>query len=467
MTQSPSSLLRFRESLYPGIGHFERWEQEQKVRNKNMTTYDYQHCAKLLAHPEMKAWVEKDSSGLIWVNSHQITKTVDWVSVLTTNLVNHAKRNEHITVLSHCCLGSYSDKVGSSPCLVVQSFMFQVLSFHRKHFLNNRSTELVVQRFEDARQDLDQLWDIFLEIVRTAKMACIWIVIDHVDVLTRESSIAEVLAFLACLDNLVVGADVTVKVLITARLCGTHHLSSLAAESGAIDPRHPIINVPRGYHRHDELLWLRHSKKPHRLLENRPNKYRGVAEASRHGAMSFEDSSDTSDSEVLPEHENKESNQKTTHIQAVDEDQSSLNDSDSSDLPCRDILASSEAETTSSESKGRRSGHVRVKTLRYSSSDETSDDCLTLAIRPESKGLAENFSWDTDSSNDIRLQTLPIERASPRASPNDSPKLVQKFGHDSVAADVQTGKENIKTALEKQVGKKAVTFDSDFDESDD
>ena len=462
MVRSPSSLADFRESLYPGMGHFEEWEKQQRVRRKNMTTYDFQHCAKLLAHPEMKTWVEKEESGLLWVNSHQITKTVDWVSVLATNLIDRTTQLEYITLLRIFCFQSYSDKPGSSPCLVVQSLIFQVLHSHRKQFLNNRNIELTVQSLEDARQDLDHLWHIFLEVVKTAKMACVWIVIDHVDILTKETTVTEVLAFLAYLDNLVMDADLTVKVLITARLCGSQVLSGVAAESGAIDPRHPIINVPRGYHRHDALLLARQSKKPHRLHEAHPLSRRDVVDLTRSGKMSLSDHSDTSNPDRSPERQPKEQCL-ATRSEVPSSGQSCIEDSDSSSLPEKDILASSGAETSSSESNQRRKYHAHVKILRYSSSEDTSDDHLTLAVRPEIMPSQE-FAWDTDDSdNDVLPRTQGAGSAALVALPNGSPK---DFGHDSVFEVVGANDFISNSNAGKKVAKKVVTFDSDFDDSD-
>ena len=357
-----------------------------------MTTYDFQHCAKLLAHLEVKNWIERQDSGMIWINSNPITKNFDCIRVLATNLIDHATHLEYITVLRHFSLGSYLDKTGSSPCVVVQSLIFQVLSRNRRHFLNNQSAGLVRQRFEDARQDLEQLWDIFLEVIKTAKIQCAWIVLDHVDILAEHGHIGEVLAFLSRLDTLVQDKSITVKVFVTARLCGSHHLSNLAGDSGAVSPGHPIINVPRGSHRHEQLLWARYSKKPHRLQQSRPTNSGEAAHLSGPDVEAFGISSDDAS-----DYEHLQNEDVTKPAQASDRrvhslTRSDVKDSDSASSIGDDMFLFSEAETTNSESANYR--NQISNNLRYSSSDDGSDDdYLTLANSPGLKKPFDGLDW--------------------------------------------------------------------------
>lgn len=438
-----------------------------------MTTYDFQHCAKLLAHPEVKTWMEKQDSGMIWINSHQITKAVDWISVLATDLIDHATHLEYITVLRHFSLGSYSDKTGSSPCVIVQSLIFQILSPNRRHFLNDQSADLIRQRFEDARQDLEQLWGIFLQVIKIAKINCAWIVLDHIDILAENGPIGEVLAFLSCLDDLVQDPSITVKVFVTARLCGSHHLSSLAGESGAISPRHPIINVPRGYHRHEALLWSRYSKKPHRLHESRPSNNREITYLAGPSDEAFEESSDDAFDygQLHNVHVTKQAQTSASNRRTNSPSLPGTKDSDSASSIGGDMLLTSEADTTNSESPKRRNGHQVPNNMRYSSSDDTSDeDYLTLGKIPGIKKTFDDFAWSSDSGDDIPHTTLlgipkvvvalPIEPAicQERRRSSLRPELDQNSSGLTHKSDDQSS--DVKT------GKKTVTFDSDYDDSD-
>ena len=436
-----------------------------------MTTYDLQHCARLLARPEIKTWIERQDSGMIWINSHQITKTVDWISVLAMNLIDHATRLKYITVLRHFSLGSYSDKTGSSPCVVVQSLIFQVLSRNRKHFLNNKSAGLVRQRFENARQDLEQLWAIFLEVIKTAKINCAWIVLDHIDILAEHCPIGEVLALLSYLDDLVMNPSFTFKVFVTARLCGSHHLSSLAGESGAISVHHPIINVPRGSHRHDARLWARYSKKPHRLQQLMPSIGREIPQSPGHSVEAFEHSSDdASDYECLQSKDGtkpaQNSDRRKDRLAPIDK-----KDSDSDSSLGDDMLLSSEAETTDSESAKRPKRGQISKIMRYSSSDDTSDDdCLTPAKNPGIKKPSDDFAWSSDSDDDVPQTKLPDRPKAVVPQPTESaashegrrsslrPKLNQNSSGSALKSQDQMS--------DVKMVKKTVTFDSDYDDSD-
>ena len=434
-----------------------------------MTTYDFQHCAKLLAHSEVKIWIERQESGMIWINSHPITKNVDWISVLTTKLIDHATHLEYINVLRHFSLGSYSNKTGSSPCIVVQSLIFQVLSRNRRQFLNNQSAGLVRQRFEDARHDLKKLWDIFIEVIKTAKVRCAWIVLDHVDILAEQSQMGEVLAFLTCLDTLVQKKSITVKVFITARLCGSHHLSSHAGESGAISPGHPIINVPRGSHRHEALLWARYSNRPHRLQQSRPTNSRDVTHLSGPDVDAFGISSDDAS-----DYGHLQDEDVTRSTQAPDrrEDsptRSDVKDSDSASSIGDDMLLFSEAETTNSESPKHR--NQESNKLCYSSSDDGSDDeCLPLPNNPGVKRPFGGLAWSSDSDDDFPHITAPhapqIVVAVPTASTSSHERrkssLRLKLDQNSAGSAPKSNDQ----VSDVKMTKKTVTFDSDYDESD-
>lgn len=455
MVGSEQSLLDFRTRLYPGLDHFHRWEDDQRARGRNMTTYDYQHCAKLLGHPEMKAWIEKETSALIWINSHQITKAVDWVSFLAAKLVDHSAQLKYVTVLRHFCLRSYSNKFGSSPCVLLQSLIFQALFRHRTQFLNNRSGGLAVQRFEGARQDIDQLWDILLEIIKTAKMNCIWIVVDRIDILPSYSTNEEVLALLNLLENLLQDSSVTVKILITARIGGSQLLSRLANESGAISANHPIINVPRGYHRHEPTLLARYSQKPHRLHEPRQGKAVENIQ-TRTSIKSFDDSSDGSiDSKQQKGNRfGKRSSAESLRISLA---RSTMEDSESTCSLGNDILLSS-PESTSSESANRRRDHHNPKVPRYSSSDDSSDDNLTMAVKAVRAQPCVNGAWDSENS-DEHLHTggatiLPETPTFTIALHQEECKESQGFKNDHGDA---------REALD--VATKHLSFDSDEDSS--
>ena len=376
-----------------------------------MSVCDYQYCAKLLGHQEMKSWMEKDESSLIWVNSHQNERAVDWVSVLATNIVDHAKNLTCVTMLRHFCIGSYSNKLGSNPYTVLQAFIFQMLRLHRTRFLNNHSLGLSLPRFKEARQDLEQLWEVFDEVVKTAKVSCVWLVIDHIDILLKESTPGETLQLLAFLEGMLQDDSITVKILVTARLGGSTLLSKLACESEAISPDHAIINVPRGYQRHEAVLPRLAPRRPHRLPEVTSNEARvSSKEKPQSDTVTFW-SDESSDSDNVRDCE-LETPSASEMKEANDEVDRDSEDSESTASNHDDRFLSSEEDKTDIDisSLGPRNA-VASTTRPRGSDDSSSEEDPELFVAPKIPKLVHRITWDTetaDSDDFRRSSNLPL-----------------------------------------------------------
>ena len=97
-----------------------------------------------------------------------------------------------------------------------------------------------------------------------------WVVIDHIDILQKETNIKgpeNVLALLRNLNALTDDPALTVKILITSRIRDAARLSTKIAEAGILSSRHAIIPVPRTHHRNKAALLAKSSKKMSRLPE--------------------------------------------------------------------------------------------------------------------------------------------------------------------------------------------------------
>ena len=465
VVESEETVYQFRENIYPGLAEFDKWEHSQTVRGKQMTTLDHQHCAKLLDHWEMKAWMEKGESGLIWINSHQITKTVDWVSVLATSLIEYADRLQSVTVLRHFCFGAYADKKGSNACVILQSFIFQMVGKHRKAFLSNRSTGLVIQRLKGSRDNTDELKDIFLEVLQTAKIRCLWIFVDHIDVLSSQNAPAMAFPILDFLEKLVQDASITVKVFITARLGGSERLSMIAAEEGIISLNHPVINVPRGQHRNEIALWARHSRRPHRLQEATLKKT--ISSDSK--TPTGHSSDDSSESDLTHETRTKRRASISKPPRQLIRGASSVEDSESACSYKNDDFLSSEEEETDLEMK-RTTSHPFVRTGNCISTDDDSDGSLLKTPKPDEGKFDSSSNPDSDDSDGIggflrsRKPSLKSNLVHDKSGQHEnevdkrsSPNFKQ--GEDVVASP-KCSTDNV-NAL-----RKVVTFESDADDSD-
>lgn len=238
-----------------------------KLRNRHLTVYDYQQCVRLLKHEKVKAWIGTNESSILWVNTFQIFGSADWATAFATRLIDYSARFEYLTILSHFCSPRSGAHLTTTPTIIVKSLIFQVILRHRKTFVS-RSKLLSLKRFRAAENDLKELWALFQDTLRCAKIDCIWIIIDSIEAIQVESpQISEdALQLLKFLNALTDDEQVTVKVFITARHAGSSKFfSAQLADDELISPRHSIITIPRGQTRAMASIWAKTSKKISRL----------------------------------------------------------------------------------------------------------------------------------------------------------------------------------------------------------
>ena len=239
-----------------------------RMRNRYLTAYDYHECVKLLRREEMKHWISSEASNLLWVNSHRLFGRVDWMTAFTTRLIDHAADADHITILRYFCKQQTTISTG---LILIKSLIFQVVERHRKHF-SVKSRQFTLRRFQAAADEFEELWALFLDLLGAAKLDCVWILIDHIDMLLSEPSSEtseDTLAFLNGLNELADDKNIIVKVLVTARHGGaSNSLSASLTERKILSSRHAIITIPRGRQRAAATLWAKRSRKPHRLPDH-------------------------------------------------------------------------------------------------------------------------------------------------------------------------------------------------------
>ena len=185
---------------------------------------------------------------MLWINSHQSSRAADWTSVLATHLIDHSVHLEYLTRLRCFCHGHSPGNAVSTAAIVVQALIFQSLLHHRKRF-TMRSVKYTQRRFQEAEDDVEALWALFLEILATAKAKCLWIIIDHVNMLQRESGprgLEDALTLLKLLNQLAEAPNMVVKILVTARVGGPADFSTEIADTSILSPHHSVINVTRG-----------------------------------------------------------------------------------------------------------------------------------------------------------------------------------------------------------------------------
>ena len=263
------SLLEFRNEVFPELQLFDHRESYIRAGGRRLNTYDWQHCVALLRHSSMRSWMSAGESTILWVDTHQ-SHRLDWASVLATRLVDDCGRLDCSITLVHFCQGHSEGNAVSTAAILIRSFIFKSILVHREKF-TVRVAELTQQRFRDAQDNIERLWTLFLDVLGlVAKGKCVWIIIDHVDILQKETNLKGLENALALLRNLNALTDdpaLIVKILITARIRDAARLSTKIAEARILANRHAIITVPRGHHRNEATLLARSSKRISRLPE--------------------------------------------------------------------------------------------------------------------------------------------------------------------------------------------------------
>ena len=367
---NPQTLLEFRNEAFPQIQRFDQRGTYIRAGSRLLTTYDWQHCVALLRHPSMVSWMSSEQSAILWVDTYQGHK-LDWASVFSTRLADDCARLDNSMALAHYCQGHSTENAVSTAAILIQCLISESISLQREQF-TVRAIELTQQRFLDAQDDIERLWTLFLDVLRlVAKKKCVWILIDHVDVLQKETNLRGLENALALLRNLNALTDdttLTVKILFTARIRDAARLSTKIAEAKILASRHAIITVPRGHHRNEATLLAKSSKRISRLPE--PNARLNVPTSlvSVESLLSQTDSDSDywEESTAKAKHKAKHKAKMEPETAAVDkkvDDDSGESDSASSIDP---FVSSDDSEPTS--------GNHKAASPSWSSEESTDED---------------------------------------------------------------------------------------------
>jgi hypothetical protein len=177
---------------------------EHKARQKN-----------LLRMEKVLAWVEAESSQLLWINGNNVLRRSEFSILFATPLLVLGEGNHESTlVLRHFCAEHTSQEVKHCR-LLVQTLIFQTLQRY-PHILSKRKASLN----RECMTRMSTLWDLFLGCLNDAAASCTFIVIDSIDSLgkgaTTDDEDANVL--IDKMNSLVRSGKQLVKILLTASL---------------------------------------------------------------------------------------------------------------------------------------------------------------------------------------------------------------------------------------------------------
>ena len=389
----PQTLLEFRNEAFPQLQRFDQRESYIRAGSRLLTAYDWQHCVALLRHPSMRSWMSTEKSGILWVDTYQSHK-LDWASVFSTRPADDCARLDYSMALAHFCQEHSTGNAITTAAILIQSLISKSISLHREHF-TVRTVELTQQHFQDAQNDVEELWALFLEILEVAaKGKCVWIVVDILQQETNLKGLENALALLRNLNALAHDPAITVKILITARIRDAARLSTEIAEARILASRHAIITVPRGHHRNEATLLAKSSKKISRLPEPNVSLELPTSLVSVEYLLTDTDS----ESDCLEErtaktrHTAKRKPETATAPKEVDDD---TGESDSASL--FDPFASSDDSEPTTRSK---------KAAQHSCSSEDSADEYFSQTRPFGD-FAKEIGWESTGDEDhLRKQAI-------------------------------------------------------------
>ncbi|MCJ1353976.1 MAG: hypothetical protein MMC33_003963 [Icmadophila ericetorum] len=247
-------------------------QNESRIRSlrKYLLDCDFEQCMRLLENEKIQAWLLRDASSIVWVNSHRTSPLADWATAMTTRLIDHAARLERVTVLRYFCMQHNRKNALSTAASLVQVLIFQILELNSHRFLV-RSTQFTLERIKRMATDFRGLWAIFREVLSAATIggpACIWLFIDCIDMLKVNDSKAsgDLSTLLGYLDDLTKDDTMIVKILITARHTSVFQQLDSEIKSGKLPSfRNAVITIPRGRHQFTAALCAKNSKKLNEL----------------------------------------------------------------------------------------------------------------------------------------------------------------------------------------------------------
>lgn len=203
---------------------------------------------------EVMAWVESESSQLLWINGHNVLRrSVFSMSFATPLLVLGESNYETTLVLRHFC--------GDSPAygakgyrLLVQALLYQI--FHQYPKVFDRKKQSLTR---EATSTVTTLWDLFLDSLTEVNADCTFIIIENIDVLKEaaNSDVDEENFIVQQLHNLVQDSTKLIKIMLIASLARDHLSSSEGRSALMLTQRRVSTNILQ-----DEVALV-----PHRLIE--------------------------------------------------------------------------------------------------------------------------------------------------------------------------------------------------------
>ena len=267
---NPKRLRRFRDRCFPLLHHTDHDDARLRVIFKHLTKMDFQQCVGLLRHGSVKAWVESNHSSLLWVNTQKVYGIADWATSFSTRIIEYSGRIEYAMVLYYFCGNHPISNQASAATVTIQSMIMQILQVHHKKFVSRKLFPFTLEHFEDAADDISELWNLLLSCIAEADLKCVWLVIDNIDNLQSGSNWD---FFVSALLALAEDDSKLFKIFITARGTGRETRAGILkalvdmSKDGRESSRVSVVAVPRAVSRAANSLWAK-QQRPSRLPDH-------------------------------------------------------------------------------------------------------------------------------------------------------------------------------------------------------
>lgn len=144
----------------------------------NHLTYENMGLFRLV---DIKEWVESESSGFLWMNGF-IAGAYEWTVGFTVDLLRAARIYDYPILYYFCAehFGSGSSRYLLQPKPIIHAFIFQLIQHFQEAFKSDARL-LDPSRFECARDDFGESWNIFTELLDHIRPPVLYIVVDSID----------------------------------------------------------------------------------------------------------------------------------------------------------------------------------------------------------------------------------------------------------------------------------------------
>lgn len=129
----------------------------------------------------IKEWVESETSGLLWMNGF-IAGAYEWTVGFTVDLLRVAKIYHYPTLHYFCAehFGSSNSRYLLQPKAIIHAFIFQFIQQFQEA-IRWEANLLDLGRFERARDDFGESWNIFRDLLDQIHPPVLYIVVDSID----------------------------------------------------------------------------------------------------------------------------------------------------------------------------------------------------------------------------------------------------------------------------------------------